>query len=318
MTQSVNNIKKGKTILIGPTGFLGPAFLEKDPSIIGVGRTKLPKHLNNEFFYIEGDEAFSTLDNLDFQNVIFLIGCSGHHLLNVHPTLAIEKNVLALSRFLWYLKKSKRKVNKIINFTTMLQYDTSKMKLPCDESQPRNPLVDNYVMSKYISELITQQHRDEFDIIDVRISNVYGPTRLMRPDIVPSIIWSLIHNKEASVWTKAPKRDFIYVEDAVDAVLKLINTDFSGPVNLGTGVGSTVGELCTHLENISNIRIPDQNISVSGHMEFFQDISLLKSLIDWEPLYSLEQGISKTYSLMKGYYEDEEVRNRIQKALNEK
>ena len=53
-------------------------------------------------------------------------------------------------------------------------------------------------------------------------------------------------------------------------------------------------------------------------MEFFQDISLLKSLIDWEPLYSLEQGISKTYSLMKGYYEDEEVRNRIQKALNEK
>ena len=46
-------IKKDKTILIGPTGFLGPAFLEKDPSIIAVGRSKLPEHLTNDFFYIE-------------------------------------------------------------------------------------------------------------------------------------------------------------------------------------------------------------------------------------------------------------------------
>ena len=153
-----------KTILIGPTGFLGPSFLEKDPSIIGVGRSVLPDHLSNDYFHIDGDYAFNMLDSLDFQNVIFLIGCSDHHKLNNDPTLAIEKNVLALSRFLWYLKKSKRKVNKIINFTTMLQYDTSKMKLPCDESQPRNPLVNNYVMSKYMSEMITAQHRDEFDL----------------------------------------------------------------------------------------------------------------------------------------------------------
>jgi nucleoside-diphosphate-sugar epimerase len=265
-----------KTILIGPTGFLGPAFLEKDPSIIAVGRDylKLPEHLNNEFFYIESDASFAQLNDLDFQNVIFLIGCSDHHKLNIHPTLAIEKNVLALSRFLWYLKQSKRKVNKIINFTTMLQYDTSK-------------------------------------IIDVRISNVYGPTRLLRPDIVPSTIWSLIHNKSASVWTKKPKRDFIYVEDAIDAVLKLIESDFSGSVNLGTGIGSTVGELCECLEELSNIKITDQNIKVPGHMEFYQDISLLKSIIDWEPKYSLKDGLTKTYQKMKEYYKEKEVINRL-------
>ena len=137
---------------------MGHSFLEKDPSIIGVGRSPLPKHLTNEFFYIESDETFSMLDDLDFQNVIFMIGCSEHHILNIHPTLAMEKNVLALSRFLWYLKDSKREINKIITFTTTLQYYTSKMKLPCDELQPRNPTVNNYVLSKYVSELITEQH----------------------------------------------------------------------------------------------------------------------------------------------------------------
>lgn len=308
-------MKKDKTILIGPTGFMGPSFLEKDPSIIGVGRSELPKHLSNKFFYIDSDKAFSKLDDLDFQNVIFMIGCSEHHILNTHPTLAMEKNVLALSRFLWYLKNSKHKVNKIITFTTTLQYYTSKMKLPCDELQPRNPTVNNYVLSKYVSELITEQHRDVFDIIDVRMSNVYGPTKLMRPDIVPSTIWSLIHNKRASLWTKKPKRDFIYVDDAIDAVLKLIKTDFSGTVNMGTGIGTTIGELATHLENLSNIKIEDQNIEVPGHMEYYNDMSLLKSLIDWKPAYSLEEGLSKTWSLMNEYYKESEVKSRITKAL---
>ena len=80
-----------KTILIGPTGFLGPSFLEKDPSIIAVGRSVLPDHLSNKYFHIDGDYAFHMLDSLDFQNVIFLIGCSDHHKLNNDPTLAIEK-----------------------------------------------------------------------------------------------------------------------------------------------------------------------------------------------------------------------------------
>lgn len=303
--------KPNKTILIGPTGFLGTSFLEKDPTIIGVGRNPLPNHLTNKFFYIESDKNFSMLDDLDFQNVIFLIGSSDHHKLNINPTLAIEKNVFALSRFLWYLKAAKRKVNKIINFTTMLQYDKSKMKLPCDESQPRNPSANNYVMSKYISELITQQHRDTFDIIDVRISNVYGPTKLIRPDIVPSIIWSLIHKKSASVWTKKPIRDFIFVDDAIDSVLKLIKSKFSGTVNLGTGIGSSVGQLCTYLEELSGIEIVDQNIKVPGHMEFFQDISLLKSLINWTPKYSLKEGLTKTYNTMMEYYKEEEVKESL-------
>ena len=102
----------------------------------------------------------------------------------------------------------------------------------------------------------------------------------------------------------------------IDAVLKLIETDFSGSVNLGTGVGSTVGELCGYLEEFSNIEISNQNIDVSGHMEFFQDISLLKSLIDWSPKYSLKQGLFKTYTMMSKYYQEKEVKDRIRNALN--
>ena len=293
-----------KTILIGPTGFMGASFLEKHPEIIGVSRKPLPEHLTNQCVQIKDDTDFSPLDNVPFDNVIFMIGCSDHHVLNAHPSKAIEDNAIALSRFLWYLRDRKRKVNKIINFTTMLQYDTTKLQLPCDESQPRNPSVNNYVLSKYVSELITQQHRDKFSIIDVRMSNVYGPTRLMRPDIVPSTIWKLLEFSKVNVWTKKPIRDFIFVDDVISAIMKLLDTDYSGPVNLGSGVGSSVGELTHILEQLSGVTIGDQDISVTGPMEFYQDISLLKSLIDWEPRYSLFEGLSITWYAMKKFYED--------------
>ena len=287
-----------KTILIGPTGFLGPSFLKKKEEIVAIGRSKLPFFLKNDFVELKENLNFSILDKIDFDNVIFLIGSSDHHILNNHPTMAFEKNVLPLKQFLNYLSISERKVNKIINFTTMLQYDSNKLKLPCNESQPRNPTINNYVLSKYCSELVTQQHRNQFSIIDIRISNVYGPTHLRRPDIIPSLIWKIKDEERLSVWNKKPKRDFIYVDDAIEAVLKLMKTNFSGPVNLGTGISTSVQEICDILENLSGEKISDEKIEVSGHMEFYQDISLLKSLIDWSPKYTINQGLKKTFNEM--------------------
>ena len=241
-----------KTILIGPTGFLGPAFIKMDPSIVAVGRSALPSDLSNEFVEIGSDLDFSPLDNVNFENVIFLIGSSDHKILNAHPTMALEKNVLALSSFLTYLKNSGRKVNKVINFTTMLQYDSSKMIIPCDEAQPRNPSVNNYVMSKYVSELITAQHRDSFPIIDVRISNVYGPTSLYRPDIVPSLIWQLLETGEGSVWNMSPKRDFIFVEDLVEGLIRCAAFGKPGEnYNLGSGAETTISDLAEKIVKLS-------------------------------------------------------------------
>ena len=271
------------TILVGPTGFLGPAFLEHDPSIIGIGRSALPSHLKNDFIRIEEDLNFSCLNNIEFKNVIFLIGSSDHEILNNHPTLAIEKNVLCLCAFLDYIKKSNRKINKIINFTTMLQYDSQKLVLPCDENNPRNPYINNYVMSKVISEMITEQYREYFPIIDIRISNVYGPTRLVRPDLVPTLIWKALSG------------------NAITAVLALLKTDYSGPVNLGSGISHSVGDVCSVIEKLSNINIDDKGLSVTGHMEYVHDISLLQSLIKWQPDFSLEEGLVKTFREMQEY-----------------
>lgn len=290
-----------KTILIGPTGFLGISFLEHFPELIAVGRTQIQESLNNRFIQLDTENYNNSLDNVDFDNVIFLIGSSDHEVLNNHPTLALERNVLELGKFLHYLKTSKRKVNKIITFTTMLQYDSIKMKLPCPESEAKNPFVNNYVFSKYVAELLTQQYRNLFQIIDIRLSNVYGPTILRRPDLIPTLIWKILDNKNNSaidVWTKKPKRDFVYVKDVIDAVILLLESDFSGALNLGSGTMNSVGDVCNILHKLSGYEFNDLNKEVTGHMEYCHDLTLIKSIIDWSPKFTLEDGLKETFKIM--------------------
>ena len=85
------------TILIGPSGFLGPAILSKYPSIIAVGRKKPPFYCSNKFIYIKDIYNLKKLDKLKIDHVIFLIGNSNHHVLNNMPlNKALSYNVYPL------------------------------------------------------------------------------------------------------------------------------------------------------------------------------------------------------------------------------
>ncbi len=286
----------GKTIILGGSGFFGPVILEKFPDIVSVGRTAPPSYIKNLHIQVDSLDQLNKIDSLDFDNVIFLIGSSNHHLINIHPTLGIDCNVTPLSQALSYFKK--RNIRKFVCFTTILLYDLEKISLPVSENQPLNPYINEYVFSKYLSEEIVKYYKDSVPSIIIRCSNIYGPTKLVRPDLIPTLIQNIFASDDISVWNKKPLRDFIYLEDAAEAIIKLIDSNFTGHVNLGTGVSSSIGEVAKILEDLSGKKITDQRKDVSGPMHFKCDISLLQSLTDWKPKHTIEEGIRLTYERM--------------------
>lgn len=291
-----------KTLLIGPTGFMGPYFLEKHPEIVACGRSSLPEFLQNPYVFIDS-ENYENLDSVEYENVIFMIGNSDHELLNKPSSLAIKKNLLPLFNFLSFLKRTDSRVNKILTFTTMLQYKIINDDELVDENTPRDFKKNNYIFSKYLAEMTSEYFRSSFDIIDLRMSNVYGETRLRRPDLIPSLCWSILEQKDVSVWSKKPVRDFIYVGDIVKICSSLINSNFSGAINIGTGNSQSVGYICNILENLTGCKILDKNIPVSGHMNFNQDIYKLRNLLgtDFE-FTSIEDGVSLTFKRMQEHF----------------
>lgn len=287
------------TVLFGGSGFLGPIILEKYPDIVSIGRSPIPSQLKNKHISLKSLDNLTALDSIDFDKVIFLIGSSNHHVINTKPSMGIEFNVLPLKKILFYLKK--RKIKKFICFSTILLYDVKKMKLPVNETAPINPYVNDYVFSKYLSEELIKFYADKIPSIVVRFSNIYGPTRLIRPDLVPTLIQKALSGQEITVWNTKPVRDFLYTPDAADAIMKLLNTDYIGPINLGTGKSVSVGRIARIIGNLSGKKIKDLDKAVSGPMNFVCDISAVRTLTGWEPKYSIEEGIRETYEIMKRY-----------------
>lgn len=291
-----------KTILFGGSGFLGPIILEKYPDIVSVGRNAPPDYVKNKHIPIKNLDDLSVLDSLDFDKVIFLIGSSNHHEINKKVTMGIDYNLIPLKKALAYF--SKRKIKKFVCFTTILLYDTDKMKLPVDETQSINPYINDYVFSKYLSEEVVKFYAPKVPTIVVRFTNIYGPTKLIRPDLVPTMIQNFLSPNEVEVWTKKPIRDFLYLDDAAEAIMKLMDTDYTGVVNLASGRSASVGQIADILEKISGKKVKDLKKEVSGPMHFECDISLVKKLTGWEPKHSLEEGLRLTYERMKPWAEE--------------
>ena len=151
-------------------------------------------------------------------------------------------------------------------------------------------------------EEVVNFYKKKIPSIVVRLCNIYGYSKLRRPDLVPTIMQDIFKKKNISVWSKKPIRDFIFAEDAADAVIKLLNSKFTGVVNIGTGKSFSIEKVTNIISNISGKKIKSQNKKVSGPYKFVTNINLLTKNTKWKTKYSLKEGLEKTYKIMKNYY----------------
>jgi nucleoside-diphosphate-sugar epimerase len=287
------------TILFGGSGFLGPYILENYPEIISVGRTQPPT--SNRHIHVDSLANLDVLRDVKFDSVIYIIGNTDHYKLEREnlsrgePT-AFDYHLFPMVQVVEQLKQYT--IRKLVHFSTILLYDKNRITLPVSETAPIDPYRTRYVLSKYMSEEACKFYSRWIPIINVRLSNIYGPTRLQRYDLIHVLIRQLLETGRGSVWSTKPKRDFIYVEDAAHAIVKLLDSDYTGTLNLGTGTITPVGEIVELLREISGCPIEDEDREVNGPMSFRCDMTTLNSLIEWVPRYSTEQGVRRTYDLM--------------------
>jgi len=289
-----------KTLLFGGSGFLGHIFLREYPEIISAGRnhpSQSGSEIKNTHINIPDMDSLHLLDDIEFDNVIFLVGNSNHHEINSSCMMGMEYNVIPLKKILHYLKG--RKIDKFVCFTSILLYGNEPKGRPVNEQDEIHPYQNEYIFSKYLAEQVVEFYKKEVPIINIRLCNIYGDTSLIRPDLVPTLIKDVLTKDNPTVWNMNPKRDFIFTTDAASAIVKLLDTDYTGNINLGSGSMSSIKDIANIIEDISGKKITSLEKNVDGVMEFVADISLLKSLINWEPEHSLRDGFEKTFSAMK-------------------
>ncbi|MFQ5881342.1 MAG: NAD-dependent epimerase/dehydratase family protein [Candidatus Methylomirabilales bacterium] len=168
--------------------------------------------------------------------------------------------------------------------------------------------VMNYGIAKRVLAIQGVAYRKQYDFhsIHVILTNLYGPGDTFNPTrshVVSALIRKFVEAAQAGgphveVWgTGRPVREFLYVEDCAEAVIRAAEVyDDILPLNIGTGVGTSIRQLAQLIQELSghtgviswNAEKPD------GQMKKVLDVTRMTEVLHWTPPISLREGLAKT------------------------
>ena len=188
-----------------------------------------------------------------------------------------------------------------------LQNETGITGLKEEDAYPANP-EDGYGWEKLFSERMCRHFLEDYNL-DVKVAryhNIFGPNgtydggREKAPAaLCRKVINSILEDKNSiDVWGDGEQtRSFLYIDDCVEATLKLFNSNHHGPINIGSEEKVSINEMIDKIEIISKKKVKrnyqlDKPKGVRGRNS---DNTLIRQLLNWEPKFSLHQGLEKTY-----------------------
>lgn len=190
-----------------------------------------------------------------------------------------------------------------------------------EDAYPADP-EPGYGWEKLFSEELCRYYTGDhgLDTRIVRFHNVYGPLgtydggREKAPAAICRKVALLNDGDEIEVWGDGKQtRSFMYIDDCVDGLIRIMASSFSEPINLGMSTMVTVDELVDLVSRIAGKRLLKRYDATKpqGVRGRNSDNSRLLQLLRWEPSVSLESGLDVTYRWI-----EQELANRNRVDLN--
>jgi nucleoside-diphosphate-sugar epimerase len=305
-----------KVVVIGGSGFIGQYFcaalLEKGYNVVGTT-------LGNEKKKAIIDELqgflFTSLDVLDYEalmtitkGVDLVINCAaldGNSAFKAaHSAQILDTNMRISSNILNAALENK--IGQVILLSSAEVYPTtatSPIKETDDYKKSFEFSQNGYVLSKRFSEILGEQYTQQYglNVFFPRLTNVYGPGDNFDPSsprVIPSMISRVLNKEKVEIWGDGSQvRSFIYVDDAVNAVIEASENNPPLFLNIATPETITLLNLAKLIGTLCKQKIsPTFNTSKPGGMpDRSLDVTQLQKLVTSKSL-TLEQGLAKTIS----------------------
>jgi UDP-glucose 4-epimerase len=298
------------SIVTGGVGFIGSHIVDR---LVSLGHRVIiiddESAKTHEQFYYNENAQHHKADIADYKRTRFLYdGVTWvFHLAaqsRIQPTItdpisAVQTNVMGTAVVLQCAKEAG--VKKVVFSSTSSIYGL-KNKTPLQEDMFEDCL-NPYSVSKFSAERLCKLYNDFYDlpIVILRYFNVYGEREPLRGFYAPIVGLFLRQKKEGKSLTIVPdghqRRDFVYVQDVVDANLLAAEAKARGVIiNIGAGKSFSILELANMIS--SRIEIIEGRIGEAR--ETLADISRAKVLLGWEPKNTIENYIKKKLSEVGG------------------
>ena len=318
---------RGKRVLItGGLGFIGSSLALRLVPLgaeVTVLDAMIPDYGGNLFNIepIKKDVTinFSNITDTTSMNYLvrdkdYIFPCAGQvcHVMSLtNPFPDIEYNIKGVAVLMQACKNFNPNV-KIVKTGTRGQYGPSA-KLPVNEEAPTNPR-GIYEISNLAAEKIMKIYNDVHGIRTVllRLTNIYGPRSQMRHSRFGVVNWfirqALDHETIKVFGDGTILRDFLYIDDCVDAVLaSALSREAEGEIlNVGVDKAVCFLDLIKRIIEVTGSGrwefsefSPERKAQEPG--DFYSDITKIRNIVGWEPAVSLDEGLARTAEYYRKY-----------------
>lgn len=162
-----------------------------------------------------------------------------------------------------------------------------------------------YDEAKRFLEALTTAYKTKkkLDVRIVRIFNTYGPRmRINDGRAIPTFINQCLKNNDITVFGDGLQtRSFCYIDDTIEGIFSLLNSEFQYPINIGNPDEYTIIDLVKKIKTIipSNNKIVFKEFPVNDPKVRRPNIDLAKNKLNWYPKVSLLDGLIKTVDYYK-------------------
>jgi len=253
---------------------------------------------NSKEIYV--DEIYQLAADMGGAGYIF----TGEHDADVmHNSASINLNVVDLA--------AKFNVKKVFYSSSACMYPEHNQLDPnnpnCEESSayPANP-DSEYGWEKLFSERLYLAYKRNYglDVKIARFHNIFGPLgswnngKEKAPAAICRKVAQAVNGGEIEIWGDGEQtRSFLYIDECLDGVIKLMESNFEGPVNIGSEEKVSINQLVDIVSKIAGKSLVKKHIKgPTGVRGRNSDNKLIKEKLGWAPSQPLEIGLSKTYS----------------------
>ena len=244
------------------------------------------------------DKVYNLAANMGGIGFISTVGAEVMHdnvLINTYMLEAARQN--KVKRFLFS--------SSACVYPTYRQTDPNVKPLKEEDAYPADP--DNfYGWEKLFTEKMCEAYQRDYgmDIRIVRYHNIYGPEgtykggREKSPAALCRKVAEASNPGEITIWGDGKQtRSYCYIDDAVIGTVKVMESNYSKPVNIGSDRLVTIDQLADIIIRISGKDIIKKyDLSApQGVRGRNADLTIAREIIGWEPKVSLEEGLEKTY-----------------------
>jgi NAD dependent epimerase/dehydratase len=316
------SLKRNRVLVTGAGGFIGSHLTEALLELSREVRTFVHYNSRNDWGLLEelppatksGIEVIAA-DLRDYHavkqatkgvDIVFHLGASiGIPYSLAYPNDVVETNVMGTLNVL--RASLENQATKVIHTSTSEVYGTAQYA-PIDEKHPLAPQ-SPYAASKIAADKLAESFFRSYGlpVSILRPFNTFGPRQSLRA-IIPTVIAQLLQGSKVTVGSVTPRRDFTFVSDTVRGFILLakMNGMEGETFNLGTQKDYSIREFILLASKLIKVK-PEIQVDTrrirgkqSEVMRLLSDNSKAFRILEWQPVYTFEEGLKKTIEWLRG------------------